>query len=134
MQARFSNSYVDRIFAERDLVSIHHLISVANSNKALPDECWVFCQIIEWVGSIRSGVWQYYENIPKETVERVGEALETYGHPEIAERYRSGMVTWNEPNHASDLDKWIFVHEQAIENAGFEMIKQHHEFLKKTVE
>ena len=37
MVALFANSYVDRIFADRDLGAIHQLISVINKQRLWPD-------------------------------------------------------------------------------------------------
>lgn len=130
MGVRFSSSYVDRLFAERNLSGLHHLISVLERERKLPDGCWFFCRIHEWVGSTRSGVWQYYESIPKETFERVSRALDQFGYPDIAEQYRSGMVIWNGPDRAASLDRWIWNREREIEDAAFEMIKLHQEILK----
>jgi hypothetical protein len=129
MPVRFASSYVNRLFAERDLLGLHHLVSVLERDKELPDGCWLFCRIIEWTGSTRSGVWQYYESIPKDTFERVGEAFDKFGHAEIAEHYRSGMVVWDGPDRAASLDRWIWSHEREIEDAAFEMIKPHQEIL-----
>lgn len=130
MRVRFASSYVDRLFAKRDLDGLHHLVSVLERDRELPDGCWLFCRIIEWVGSTRSGVWQYYESIPKETFERVGAAFEKSGHLEIAEHYRSGMVIWDGPDRAASLDRWILGRERQIEEAALGMIKPHREILK----
>ena len=130
MRVRFANSYVDGLFSKRDLGGLHHLVSVMERDRVLPDECWLFCRIIEWIGSIRSGVWQYYETIPKETFERVGCAFEKFGHLEIAEHYRYGMALRHGPDRAASLDRWIFSHERQIEDAAFDMIKLHQVFLK----
>jgi hypothetical protein len=127
---RFATSYIDRLFAERDFPGLHHLISILERDRALPEECWLFCRIIEWVGSTRSGVWQYYESVPKETFERVAGVFGRFGHTEIAERYRSGMIIWNGPDRAASLDKWMWSHEGQIEDAAFEMIKPHQELLR----
>ena len=129
MGVRFANSYVDRLFAERDLVGLHHLFSVLERDKILPEECWLFCRIIEWMGSTRSGVWQYYERIPKETFDRISRAFEKFGHSEIAEHYRSGLAIWDGADRAASLDRWIWAHEREIEEAALGMIKPHQQLV-----
>jgi hypothetical protein len=87
MAVRFANSYVDRLFAERDMLGLHHLISITERARALPEELWLFCRLLEWVGSSRSGVWQYDDGLSEETFLRISRALDQFGLSEIAERY-----------------------------------------------
>lgn len=130
MPVRFASSYVDRLFAERNLVGLHHLVSVLERDRVLPDGCWLYCRIIEWVGSIRSGVWQYYERVPRETFERVSRAFDKFGYRDIAEHYCSGMAIWDGPDKAASLDKWIEINERKIQDAALEMIKPLQEILR----
>ena len=122
MAVRFANSYVERLFAERDIFGLHHLISVVGAERQLPEEFWLFCRLLEWVGSTRSGVWQYYEGLSEDTFERMSRALEQFGLSEIAERYRFGKSSWSGPDQAASLDEWLDAHEQQIENAAFELV------------
>jgi hypothetical protein len=78
MVARFANSYVDRIFAERDLGAIHQLISVLDKQRPLPEEFWLFSSVYAWAPA-RSGVWQYYENLPDEIFQQMSQALRRFG-------------------------------------------------------
>ena len=130
MRVRFASSYVDQLFADRDLSGLHHLVSIKERDQKLPDECWLFCRILEWIGSSRSGVWQYYESVPNETFERVSRAFDKLGYSDIAERYRSGMISWDGPDRARSLDQWMFAHEDAVRDAAFDMIKLHQEILR----
>lgn len=122
MSARFANSYVERLFAERDMLGLYHLISVVGAEHQLPEEFWVFSRLLEWVGSTRSGVWQYYERLSADTFTRMTRALEQFGLSEIAERYRFGHSSWTGPDQAASLDEWLDAHEQQIESAAFELI------------
>ena len=98
-------SYVDRLFAERDLPGLYHLISVVGAERPLPEEFWLFSRLLEWVGSTRSGLWQYYERLSSDTFTRMSRALEQFGLSEIAERYRFGQSSWDGPDQAASLDE-----------------------------
>ncbi len=122
MAVHFAKSYVERLFAERDMLGLYHLIGVVGAERQLPEEFWLFSRLLEWVGSTRSGVWQYYEGLPADTFTRMTRALEQFGLSEIAERYRLGQSAWDGPNQAASLDQWIDAREQQIESAAFELI------------
>jgi len=124
MGIRFASSYVERLFAEKDMLGIHHLIGVVSAERQLPNEFWLFSRLLEWIGSTRSGVWQYYENLSDDTFGRMNRSLEQFGLSEIAERYRSGKSSWNGPGQAASLDEWIDNHEQEIASVAFELIAQ----------
>jgi hypothetical protein len=122
MAVRFASSYVEKLFAERDMLGLHHLISVVSAERQLPEEFWLFSRLLEWAGSTRSGVWQYYEGLSPDTFTRMTRALDGFGLSEIAERYRFGQSAWEGPDEAASLDQWIDAHEQQVESAAFELI------------
>jgi len=121
MSVRFANSYIDRLFAEKDLGKLYHLIDVVCRDRPLPEEFWLFCRVYEWAPA-RSGVWQYYEGLPEEKFERVSQALERFGLAELAEKYRLGKSTWNGPDRAASLDAWLEAHAQQIHDAVFQLV------------
>src|SRR5271166_437754 len=129
MAVRFANSYVDRLFAEKDLFALHHLISVVGRDRSLPEEFWLFCRVYEWAPS-RSGVWQYYECLPDAEFGRISQALDRFGLVEIAEKYRVGKTTWNGPDQAAELDEWLGMHAQQIYAAVFDLIAPRKDCLK----
>ena len=51
MSVRFAKSCIDRLFAERDILGMHPLISVMERERQLPEEFWLFCRVIEWMSS-----------------------------------------------------------------------------------
>ena len=130
MAIEFADSYIDRLFAERDLLGLYHIITVMEQDRALPEEFWLFRRLREWAGSSRSGIWQYYESLPEEEFERMVQALDRFGLAEIADKYRSGRDLWNKPDRADSLDEWVDAHEQQIELAAFDLIFGHRDFLK----
>ena len=129
MTIEFADSYIDRLFAERDLLGLYHIITVMEQDRALPEEFWLFRRLREWAGSSRSGIWQYYESLPEEEFERMVQALDRFGLADIAERYRFGREAWNEPAQAEDLDDWIDAHEERIDEAAFDLISRRKDLL-----
>lgn len=121
MKVRFANSYIDRLFAERDLNGLHHLISVLSAQRSLPEEFWLFCRVYEWAPA-RSGVWQYYEGLPDDKFERVSQGLDRFGLREIAEQYRLGKLTWKDEDRIAAVDEWLDSHAEEIHRAVFELI------------
>jgi hypothetical protein len=121
VEARFARSYIDRLFSEKDYGLIHHLISVIEMQKELPEEFWLFCRIFEWAPS-RSGVWQYYEGLPSELFERVEKDLDRFELVEIAEKYRIGKAVWEQPEEIRKLDKWQRQNASRIHDAVFGLI------------
>ena len=47
MTVRFADSYVDRLFAERDLLGIYHLVSIVAEQRPLAEEFWPFSRLLE---------------------------------------------------------------------------------------
>jgi len=121
MSVRFASSYIDRVFAEKDLGKLYHLIDVVGKARPLPEEFWLFCRVYEWAPA-RSGVWQYYESLPEEKFERMSRALERFGLAEVAEKYRLGKCTWNGPDRAASLDAWLETHANRIHDAVFRLV------------
>jgi len=122
MAVRFANSYIERLFAERDMAKLYHLISLMERERILPEEFWLFSRIQEWLGSTRSGVWQYYDTLSDEHFERMHRDLLRFGLVEVAEKYRFGRDVWDGPDRADSLDKWIWKHDAQIESAAFDLI------------
>lgn len=129
MPVRFAKSYVDRLFAEKDIFELHWLISVIEQDRPLSEEFWLFCRVVEWMSSTRSGVWQYYECLPEETYQRISRALDRFGLDQIAEKFRFGHIAWKGPDQAATLDKWIDQNEQQIKCAAFNLILPRKNFL-----
>lgn len=128
MSVRFAAAYVDRLFKERDLDGLYHLISAVENEVQLPEEFWVFCRVYELVPS-RSGIWQHYEGLSETEFKRMSEALDRHGLVEVARQYRHGRSTWGSPTQAEDVDEWLGVHTQEIYDAAFSLIVQKKEWL-----
>src|SRR5436853_677958 len=118
MAVRYAQSYIDRLYEMRDIFTLHWVISVVSRDHELPQQFWLFIQLWNWACATRSGVWQYYESISAEEFQRIAQALDRFGLPELAERYRGGMKSWKDPERCLDLDRWIEHHWNKLETAA----------------
>jgi hypothetical protein len=129
MIIRFADSYVDRLFAERDLPRLYDLIGVMKQQRELPEEFWLFCRLYEWC-PFRSGIWQYYEGLPEEEFDRICADLELFSLDEIAEVYRLGRRIWTDEDQSASLDKWLVEHQEQVHGSAFDLILKRKDCLK----
>ncbi len=124
MEAKFSSSYIERLFRERDFDSLHQVISVVEAERPLPEEFWLFCRLFEWAPS-RSGVWQYYEGTPAETVNRVLASLNQFQLTAIAAKYAAGANSGSATQSLDTLDDWLEANAAVVHSAAFQFIEKH---------
>jgi hypothetical protein len=129
MVARYAKSYIDRLYDTKDIFALHNVIGVVGKHRDLPEQFSLFLRLWNWRCSTRSGIWQYYEGVPKAEFESLAGALDRFGLRELAERYRSGMTTWEEPQSCGELDRWLDDHEREIEATVFGLIADHRDCL-----
>ncbi len=129
MAVRYAAEYIDKIFADEDLLPVYETIEVVSRARSLPEEFWLFCRIYEWAPS-RSGVWQYYENLPDQKFERVSAALERCGLQEAAQRYRSGKDTWQDSEKMQTLDAWLDVNAAGLHASLLTLIRPQRHLLR----
>jgi hypothetical protein len=125
----FAKSYIDQLYVEKDLFALHNVISAVIQERPLPEQFWLFLRLWEWCCSTRSGVWTYFEAVPVEQLEKTAFALEKFGFPELANQFRLGMSTWNEPGACGPLDCWIDGNWSELEKAAFSLIANDRELL-----
>jgi len=101
---------------------LHQMVTVVGENQPLPEEFWIFCRLVEWAGTTRSGVWQYYEGIQEDHIERVSQGLERFGLSEISSIYRSGKDSCAGTEKGASLSRWIDAHEEAIYDSAVSLI------------
>jgi hypothetical protein len=130
MEPRYAPSFVEQIVRERDEAKLYQLLSVLARRATLPDELWAFARVLEWLGSIRSGVWQYYEGIDREVFERLGTWLSQVGWHEIHARYTGGMTEHLAGGNCADLDRWLDQHDAEIMTALWELVAPLTDWLK----
>jgi hypothetical protein len=130
MITRYAPAFIDGLFSEGDLTTLHQVISVIETARSLPEEYWLFCRVIEWTGSERSGIWQYYESLTEAQFDRVSSGLIRFGFAEVAEIYRSGRNQWQDERKMADLDAWLRANSGWLEAAMLELIRPHRGLLK----
>jgi hypothetical protein len=129
MIARYASSFIDRLFVQEDLLTLHQVVSVVEQTHPLPEEYWLFCRVYEWAYA-RSGIWQYYEGLSEATFSRVSQGLERFGLHEIAEKYRSGRTEWRDQEKMAKLDACLEANSREIHAAVFALIRPHKDLLK----
>jgi hypothetical protein len=131
MSVSYAPIFIEELFARRDLVGLHTLISARSRTREMPDVCKVFCRVLEWSGSTRSGVWQYYEGLKEEDFAEVCRLLTKFGMDEVLARYREGRNVWKSESAIAVVDRWIDDHEGEIHETIFTLLKSATEELKK---
>ena len=129
MTARYSSRFIDQLFEDQDLSTLHQVIEVVYQTRTLPEEFWLFCRIFEWAPS-RSGVWQYYEGLRAEKGERIAAALHRLGFRDIEQRYRSGFNAASDARKMTTLDAWLADNAQDIHARILALIRPHRDLLK----
>ena len=129
MAVRHAKSYIDRLYEAKDMFAIEGVIDLIARDRALPEQFWVSKRLFAWANWSWSGIWQYYEAISQQEFETLASALERFGLPEIAARYRSGMKTWKGPRGCEELNRWIDEHWDELQSAAFELIASDRHYL-----
>jgi len=132
MPVQYAKTYIDRAFANKDLSTLYDVIRVLAQERNFSERFSLLLRVLEWIGSTRSGVWQYYENIPIEDFNQIAAMMDRNGLTEIAARYRAGMERWEEPRYCDDLDAWIETNELMLEETALRLIEPHRESLYPT--
>ena len=122
MVVRYAKSYVDQLYDAKDMSALEGVIDVVSRDRQLPEQFWLSKRLFAWCGWSRSGIWQYYEAISRDDFEAVASALERFGFPELAARYRYGMESWKQPDGCNELDRWIDTHQAELESTAFQLI------------
>jgi hypothetical protein len=121
VKARYAAAYIESLLDNRELVRIYGILSVLAKEQPLPQKLWLLCRMLEWEGSTRSGVWQYYETVRADKMARVEQLLGEFGLDELLRQYRLGQATWKEG--APELDKWIDANQERIYEQLFELVQ-----------
>ena len=112
------------------LLGIYNLVDVTGIEK-VSQACWSFSRALEWFGSLRSGVWQYYENTEPKEQERLLAALLKFELNEIAQWYSFGMKNWQNEEEINKLDDWMIENEFDIDRQIFDIVAREIENIKE---
>ena len=129
MTVNYAKSYVDRVCDSRDISALYDIVRTLDAERNLADPYKLAVRIWEWCNSTRSGIWQYYETIPLAQSQETASMMDRLRLGEIAVRYRAGMENWEEPRYCGDLDSWIELNWDAIENAVMALVESDRECL-----
>jgi hypothetical protein len=99
---RYAQSFVNGLYESKDVVGLYQVIGVVAQRRQLPEQFWLFRQLLAWASSTRSGVWQYYEAISKQNFDAVASSLQKFGLVDWAERYRREWRLQNRQNAAKN--------------------------------
>jgi hypothetical protein len=123
MAVNYSKTFIDRAFESRDVFTLYDIVRTLDAERDLAEPFKLLVRMWEWCCSTRSGVWQYYENIPPAEFQETADLLDRFNLGEIAIRYRAGMENWEEPEYCGDLDDWIDDNWDRIETAAIGLIE-----------
>lgn len=129
MAVQYAKSYVNRACDSRDVFTLYDIVRTLDAERDLPTPFKLLVRMWEWCCSTRSGVWQYYENIPLAEFNETANLMEQWGLDELAVRYRGGMENWEDPEYCGDLDAWIDDNWSAIEHAAMSLVDGRREHL-----
>jgi hypothetical protein len=112
--ALYAKSYVADLIEARDVFGLQQVVAAEARQRALPEEFWLFGELLAWSGSTRSGVWQYYESVRSKDFKRALRGLKQFGLDELARWYENGRDTWKDPEPCQELDQWLTDHEEQV--------------------
>jgi len=112
MRPRYSNDYIARAYEGQSVFDLWSLLTTLEVHVSLPERSWLFCRLVEWMSSTRSGVWTYYEATSEALQSQISSAIRRY--PElhvISEYFDRGMRTWKSEQEIGHVDQWLDSHE-----------------------
>ena len=115
MRPRYSFEYLDRTYGGQSVFDLWSLLTTLEQHVAIPERSWLFCRLVEWMSSTRSGVWTYYEATTETLQTEISGAIRRY--PElhaISEYYDRGMRTWRSEQEIGQVDQWLDSHESQL--------------------
>ena len=124
---RFADEYIERLYNGHSAFDLWQLLTTIEVRTKLPQKSWLFCRVVEWMSSTRSGVWTYHEATEIGAQQAILSSLKS--EPLLAElcpRYEIGMKSWSSEGALDEVDRWIdqhegSVHESLMQNARSEM-------------
>ena len=131
MSVRYAASYVDAIFARRDLAALHTVISVKAGSRTLPRECVLFVRVYEWIGAD----WQYYESLKPEAYQEMCALLSEFSMTDVLAKFKEAMAAWQSGDYSiAHVDEWANQRRDEIENHILERAEHTADFLKENEE
>lgn len=125
MSPRYSTDFFDRTYGGHSVLDLWSLLTTLERHFSLPERSWLFCRLVEWMSSTRSGVWTYYEATSEALQGQISSAIRRY--PElhaISEYYDCGMRTWRSEQEVGQVDQWLDAHEGQLHASLMQAARQ----------
>lgn len=108
MRPRYSTDYLERTYGGQSVFDLWSLLTTLERHVSLPEGSWLFCRLVEWMSSTRSGVWTYYEATSEALQAQISNSIRRY--PElhaISEYFDRGMRMWKSEDEIGHVDQWL---------------------------
>jgi hypothetical protein len=125
MRPRYSIDFLDRTYGGQSAFDLWSLLTTLERHASLPERSWLFCRLVEWMSSTRSGVWTYYEATSEALQSQISRAIQRY--PElhaISEHFGRGMRTWRSEQEIGHVDQWLDSHEGQLHASLMQFAQQ----------
>ena len=132
MRPHYSIDYLDRVFGGKNVFDLWSLLTTLERHVPLPQKSWLFCRLLEWMSSTRSGVWTYYEATSETAQSHISSVIQHY--PELgsfSEYYDRGMMTWTSEQEIGHVDRWIDSHEAQIHSSLMQLARDEKPLIMK---
>jgi len=132
MRPHYSTDYLDRTYSGQSVFDLWSLLTTLERHVSLPERSWLFCRLVEWMSSTRSGVWTYYEAMSEALQSEISSAIRRY--PElhaVAEYFDRGRRTWKSEQEIRLVDKWLDSHERELHTSLMEVAREEKTFVVK---
>jgi len=132
MRPRYSTDYLDRTYAGQGVFDLWSLLTTLEGHASLPERSWLFCRLVEWMSSTRSGVWTWYEATSDALQSQISSAVRCY--PElhaISEYFDRGMKTWKSEQEIGQVDQWLDSHEGQLHSSLMQVAREEKALVEK---
>ncbi len=128
MAVEYAPSYIDALFARKDVSGLHTVVSVRARTHSLPEECVIFLRILEWLGPDRAGSWQHYQTMTDAQYSETCRLLCKFGMTDVLEVFRAGR---EEADGPARVDDWLYAHGGEVQRQLLRILESVAEVLKR---
>jgi hypothetical protein len=132
MKPRYTTDYIDRVYYGENMLDLWTFLTTLELHRSLPEGSWLFCRLVEWISSTRSGVWTYYEAMKPAEQSRISAVMRQYPRLKlISEHYDLGMTSWTSPEEIGRVDRWVDSSEPDIHSALMDLARDEKHLVTK---
>ena len=132
MTPRYAADFLERAYGGQSAFDLWSSLTTWERHVSLPERSWLFCRLMEWMSSTRSGVWTYYEATSDALQSRISSAIR--GYPElhaISEYFDRGMRMWKSGHDLVQVDQWLDSHEGQLHASLMHVAREEQDLLVK---